>query len=132
MNEKIVRIEESSFKVDGNKYHTYDGYLIITDQQTIKVGIDNGQGCCERWGYVSSEDDVDQFVGASLLDIKLTDQALRTYSADEIPEYETSTMFVDFETDKGVLQLVCYNSHNGYYGHEAVLISRDLNNTEYL
>ena len=30
----------------------------------------------------------------------------------------------------GYLQFVAYNSHNGYYGHEAVLISKQLNYEE--
>lgn len=49
--EKILKIEETSF--DGK-----DGFVITTDQQEIKLGIDNGQCCCENWGYFMSEDDL--------------------------------------------------------------------------
>jgi hypothetical protein len=134
MNEKIIRVEEGSFQAETEyKYNdNFEGYLVVTDKQTIKVGIQSGQSCCEQYGYLASEDDLSKYEGATLLGMKLTDKELRTYTEEEIPEYESSCMFVDFETDKGVLQLVCYNSHNGYYGHSAVLISRDLNNTEYL
>ena len=41
-------------------------------------------------------------------------------------------MFVNVETDKGLLQFVAYNEHNGYYGHEACVISKHLNESEYL
>ncbi len=41
-------------------------------------------------------------------------------------------MFVNLETNVGLLQFVAYNSHNGYYGHDAVLVSKQLNLTEAL
>lgn len=138
MNEKIIRIEEGSWSSNTSSgwKQSYDGFLIVTEEQTIKVGIDNGQNCCESWGYLASQDDLSGFSGAVLLNIKVTDAELRAYTVDELPtksEWEGgSAMFVDFETDRGVFQIVAYNSHNGYYGHEAVVISRDLNYEEYL
>lgn len=136
MKETIVRIEEASWSKPDNRWCGYDGFTIITDQQTIKVGIANGSSCCENWGHLASQDDLSGFAGAELLNIKITDTALRTYTQEELPtqgEYgDGGTMFVDFETSKGVFQIVAYNDHNGYYGHEAVVISRDLNHEEYL
>ena len=41
-------------------------------------------------------------------------------------------MFVDIVTDRGVLQFVAYNIHNGYYGHEAKVISTQLEHNETL
>ena len=41
-------------------------------------------------------------------------------------------MFVNLETSEGLLQFVAYNAHNGYYGHEAVLVSKQLNHEERL
>jgi hypothetical protein len=38
-------------------------------------------------------------------------------------------MFVDIETDRGVLQFVAYNAHNGYYGHKARVQSTQLRHT---
>jgi hypothetical protein len=49
--EKILRIEETTFKTNEKDWSIYEGFQIITDQQTIKVGISNGQSCCESWGY---------------------------------------------------------------------------------
>ena len=121
MNEKIKSIDEvSGFKVD-------DGYEVVTDKQTIRVGIYNGQDCCENWGYVQSEDDLSGMVGADLIDIKLTDTALGNVVAPASEVYEGDVMFVDFITSAGTFQLACYNSHNGYYGHHAVVVSRQLN-----
>ncbi len=35
-------------------------------------------------------------------------------------------MFVNLETNKGTLQFVAYNEHNGHYGHEAKVTCKQL------
>jgi len=122
--EKILKIEETSF--DGK-----DGFVITTDQQEIKLGIDNGQSCCENWGYFMSEDDLSEFVGSNLIAVKVVDTALKKW--DEIEDmYEGDAMFVNIETSNGLLQFVAYNEHNGYYGHEACVISKQVKEECYL
>ena len=131
--EKIISIEEiSNYKSHGvNKFFDsyYDGYKITTDKQEIFVGIDNSQYCCEEWGYCSSLDNFDDFIGADLLTIVSVDTALKTYELDRSRDgYDVldEAMFINFETSKGTFQIVCYNSHNGYYGHDVVVISNQL------
>lgn len=122
--EKILKIEETSF--DGK-----DGFVITTDQQEIKLGIDYDQLCCEKWGYFMSEDDLSEFVGSNLIAVKVVDTALKTW--DEIEDmYEGDAMFVNIETSNGLLQFVAYNEHNGYYGHEACVISKQVKEECYL
>mgnify|MGYP003509049180 FL=1 len=41
--EKILRIEETTFKRTKDDWHSFDGFQIITDLQTIQIGISNGQ-----------------------------------------------------------------------------------------
>ena len=36
-------------------------------------------------------------------------------------------VFVNFDTSAGLFQLVAYNQHNGYYGHEVLVVSNELN-----
>jgi hypothetical protein len=135
--EKILTIREATF---GEQYSGYSGYLIITDKQEIELSISNMQGCCENWGYFMSEDNFDDYIGANLLEISLTDELLneaammregftkRENGKDALRwMYEGGIMFVDLKTDKGVLQFVAYNEHNGYYGHEAKVVSTQLN-----
>jgi hypothetical protein len=123
--EKILRIEETDFKTPNQKYGSYEGYRVVTDTQTILVGISSGQSCCENYGYMTTNDDLKEFEGAELLSIEVVDKSLnvkiieREFSEDE-------AMFVNFNTSKCVMQLVAYNSHNGYYGHDAVLVSKQL------
>ena len=133
MMEKILRIEETIFKTSEKDWSSYEGYQVITDQQTIKVGISSGQSCCESYGYLTTNDNLKEFEGAELLSISIVDAALNNKKIEEL-EYldEGGAMFVNFETSKGLMQLVAYNAHNGYYGHDAVLISKQLNVSESL
>jgi hypothetical protein len=126
--EKILRIEETIFEPD-EKYHSkYAGYQIITDQQTIKIGISEEQCCCESWGYLITNDNIDDFIGSELLNIVRVDTALNNKKIEELECLdEGGAMFINFETTKGLFQIVVYNAHNGYYGHGAVLISKQLN-----
>jgi len=127
--EKIIKIEEDYFKIhDGY----YDGYIITTDQQTIKVGISAEIICCERFGYLTTNDDLQEFEGAELLSIAVVDTSLNSKKIEQVVgdlNYG-DVMFINFETSVGTMQLVAYNSHNGYYGHKAVIISKQLNYSE--
>lgn len=133
--ERILSVKKvENVKVD--KIHDADGYEITTDKQTIKMLIDNGQACCETWGYFMSEDNLESFVGANLHSVTVTDTALNTIVFEEYlsPDDMDSggMMFVNINTDRGMLQFVAYNAHNGYYGHAAYVISDDFNHSEYL
>lgn len=107
-------------------YSSMDGYKVETDQHIFYVLIDNGQSCCESWGYLSSEDDLALFINTNLLEIKLTDTALNQKAVEKSGYYEDSggIQFVDFVTNNGVFQLAVYNAHNGYYGH-GILVAKD-------
>lgn len=131
--ETILRIEATTFKNDKSSWCEFEGFQVITDKQTIKLGIANSQSCCESWGYFMSEDDLSGFIGARLIDVKIVDDALNvTKLKESVSSYgenycECETMFVNFDTDKGLLQFTAYNDHNGYYGHSAVVVSESLN-----
>lgn len=125
--EKILKIEEGSFST-GN----YDGFVITTDKQVIQLGISNGQSCCESWGYFMSQDDFADFIGAELIGVSVTDDLLNVKQLSEIESEDCYTMFVNINTSKGVLQFIAYNSHNGYYGHTARVISNQLKHNEVL
>lgn len=135
MGESILKIEE----IEGSRA----GYSITTTDQIISMTIENEQCCCENWGYFLSEDNVSSFIGTNLLDITITDTALRTYKVNDWTtiysdnptrdmDYGGAVMFVNIHTDKGLLQFVAYNDHNGYYGHEASVVSKQLTENMYL
>ena len=122
IKEKILDIKEVEDRTEfGRKY---DGFEVQTTEQVIFVGISNYQDCCEDWGYVSTVDDVKDYIDAELLNIVIVDENLNT--KDFVESDESAAMFVNFETSKGTFQLTMYNIHNGYYSHDAVLVSRQL------
>jgi len=127
--EKIIRIEETIFKTQEIDWCTFTGYQIITDKQSIKIGISDGQSCCEQWGFFMSDDNLEDYINSELISVEIVDTELKTKIKDMF-EYglnEGDTMFVNFNTSNGVLQFVAYNSHNGYYGHYAIILSEQLN-----
>lgn len=130
MTEKILRIEETSFPDKDRDYISYDGFIIITDKQSIKLGIDNGQSCCENWGYFMTNDDLGEFIGAEVMGVSIVDECLKKEKAPDI--YEGGVMFVNIETSNGTLQFTAFNSHNGYYGHTALVVSEQLVHEERL
>jgi len=139
--EKILNIEEVEnvkFEGDESWYSGYDGFKIVTDCQEIFVVIGNGQACCENWGYFSSNDEVKEFISADLMDVeivdklldvesigqKLRDNGVESYNEEGVIDvYDGDAVFVNFRTSLGVFQLVAYNAHNGYYGHEVLVKS---------
>jgi hypothetical protein len=108
---------------------SYDGYEVVTTGHRYLILIDNGQCCCESWGYLISEDDYKKYIGKELLSVELTDTALNNTVVENSDYYEGSgsgIQFVDFKmTDGSVLQFAVYNDHNGYYGHPIIIAKDD-------
>lgn len=102
------------------------GYIVNTEKHRIQLLIENTQSCCENWGYMTSEDNPSDFVGAQFIDLKIVDDSHKVIDFDDW-EYldEGKAVFINMETDKGVLQFVLYNSHNGYYGHDCRIVVDD-------
>jgi hypothetical protein len=131
--EEIIKIKEASFRISPGHWQTYDGFAIYTDRQTIRIGISSERSCCENFGYFMSEDNFRDFEGSTLLDIEISDTQLRVVNGfDAENMYEGGVMFVNINTSEGLLQFVAYNEHNGYYGHDAVIISEQLTHSEHL
>ena len=133
--EKIVEIKDYEEK---EGYSNVAGFEVLTTDQSIKLYIDNESSCCEKWGYFWCNDNPQDFIGAELCSVSLTDTALneaQMKANDLNPNdkwFEGSVMFVNLETDKGTLQFVAYNKHNGYYGHEAKVQCTQLTHAEKL
>lgn len=131
--EKIISISEAFFKPDVKSYQPYEGWEIHTSKQVIRIGISSGQSCCEQFGCIITNDDTNDFIGATIRNVSITDTALNNKKIDELEYLDSGgAMFVNVETNKGLLQFAAYNNHNGYYGHTAVLISKQLTKSENL
>jgi hypothetical protein len=134
--EVISSIEEVFEQRRGEYCANYDGFHVHTNKQTIKLGIDNDQSCCESWGYFISNDDTNHFVGAEVLGIEIVDTCLNARKFDiEVGTYGLDcggVMYVNIFTSRGTLQFTAYNGHNGYYGHAAFVKCDQLNHEETL
>ena len=125
VNERILELKEIS--EDG-----FDGYRIKTNKRIIEFLISNLQNCCEYWGYISTPDDVSQFIGATLKDIsEIKSSSIRPDNGEDM--YDGETVFLNLETSNGLLQLNVYNEHNGYYAHRIKLsIDGEIQNEDYI
>lgn len=141
--EKILSIKEiedfSFLQVE------YNGYKITTSKADYYLLIANGQHCCESFGYFSTNDNIKEFIGSDLISLKtveldpeqketiLKSRGFGYYYYDDEENYQyvnddTNVQFVNIETSNGLLQLAVYNSHNGYYGHNIVVLKVDEKN----
>jgi hypothetical protein len=130
---KILSIKEI-MNYEIKKGYSFDGYEIITEQERYLILISNMQNCCEDWGYTTTNDDVNDFIGSELIAITFTDTSLNTLNIKKISDYGymhdiVGIKFVNFITSNGMLQLAVYNAHNGFYGHDIKVIK---NNVELL
>lgn len=117
---KIISINETTFKRTTG-FGSYEGFVItLADDRTIQMGISAGQCCCETYGYLTSQDDLTDFIGATFISVAVTDAELKHYDVASV--YDGAAMFINVETSRGCLQFVAYNEHNGYYSHDAVLV----------
>jgi hypothetical protein len=125
---KIIEIKEIyDYKRNPDCWGGYDGYKIKTEQDEYLFLIDNGQNCCENWGYLSTPDELSGYIGADLLSVKrvTVNDCAKNENLKDMMEYEyhpADTMFVNVETSNGLLQFAAYNQHNGYYGHDVILL----------
>jgi hypothetical protein len=124
MSKSKHEIIEKIVKVDNIQL----GYEIHTNKQVITCFIGNVSGCCENWGFITTEDTIQDFIGAKLLGINLIDMDYKTHPLTYDMEYgdEGGFCFVDILTSKGTLQFALYNLHNGYYGHTVEITSNQL------
>ena len=127
MNKEIIKSIEYFQPFEG-EYKGMEGYKIVTDKQEIFILINNSQQCCEEWGYeacsekgiLETQDDLDDYIGAEILDIEIVDTEKDIYKSltDRVYRfYSSNAEFVNIKTSKGKLQFAVYNAHNGYYGH---------------
>lgn len=122
---KIESIKEvDDVKLSNETWAQFTGYEVKTATDTYQVLISNEQSCCEDFGYLTTNDNIQEFIGAELLEVVTTDTSLSGKNFMDGIE-EADCMFVDFKTSKGTLQLVVYNQHNGYYGHDVLLLKNN-------
>lgn len=111
-NEKTVNAVKSALGKVIKRVVLHDDEVLVfefTDGTGLRM-FDDGQSCCEQ-RYMSTDDDLSDFKGTTLLDFELK-VAPNVY--DEYGEHEVQ--FLDVKTSNGVFQMANHNEHNGFYG----------------
>lgn len=113
MKKEIIKSIEYFQPFEG-EYKGMEGYKIVTDKQEILILINNSQQCCEEWGYeacsekgiLETQDDLDDYIGAEILDIEIVDTEKDIYKnlTDRVYRfYSSNAEFVNIKTSKGKL-----------------------------
>ena len=95
----------------GEDYEDYYDALCLTFVDETKIIIfDDGQSCGEE-RYMTTDDDLQYFVGATFLDTEIA-EAPDVEGDSEVHEVQ----FLNIKTSKGVFTMETHNRHNGWYG----------------
>lgn len=125
MKEIIESIRECSDELVKSEMHwsvRYDGFIVKTNKKEYRVLISSKASCCESFGYLQSENDLTDYIGAELIQVNIVDENKKL--VEEVCEWGYDSgdiLFVNFETSEGTFQLAVYNAHNGYYGHSVII-----------
>lgn len=104
------------------KDECFSGYRITTTRQQIKVFVSTYTSCCENAGTALLKPEGLDLLGARVLSVawgRHVKNGLVAESLDTLPEHfdDVQRAVVDVMTDRGLVQLVAFNEHNGYYPH---------------
>jgi len=111
-NEGTVNSIKSSLNKVIEKVELDDEQLFISFIDGSELVIwDGGQSCCES-RYMTTDDNLSDFNGATLLDFELKSVEY----GDDDGWGEHDVQFLDVKTSEGVFTMVNHNEHNGYYG----------------
>ena len=136
--EKILTIKEiSEFKLNEVNNAEYTGYFIETDKTEIFLLVEDGTHCCENFGFMTTENDINEFIGEEIQsEFKITAlrgdeeydtvvKAFKDFNADGYYSDVTEAIFLEFMSKDKTLQFAVYNTHNGYYGHDIRILIKD-------
>lgn len=85
-------------------------HFVFEDDTKIKL-FDDGQSCCEI-RYMRTDDNLEDFIGAELLDAEVADGPSQEGEWGEAHDIQ----FLKIKTSIGVFTMTSHNEHNGYYG----------------
>ena len=149
INEFIKSIEKVSFqKINSTDFF---GFIItLEDNKTIKILQEQVNLCCEQYEIIllspfyeddpniSASQELNQLKGSHVSAVRWGKELHEEYTIqlknktemfykDENEEYYC---YVDLFTDKGLVQVVCFNFHHGNYPHDIYVEWEDFKDLE--
>lgn len=116
LNKKLASLQLSQVKIA--PWPPDELILTFTDGTAIRI-FDDGQSCCES-RYMTTDDDLEYYVGSLFLDITVKEGPTTGDEYDDPHE----TQFLVIKTSLGEFTMVTHNEHNGYYGGFEVCAAR--------
>lgn len=98
----------------------YEGYRIKTEQDNIKFVVDNSKNVGELWGYLSTPEDLKDYIGAEYLGYT-SDSRDKTKVSNNI-ERLSNCQFLNIKTSNGDIDFAVYNACGNFYHKETLLI----------
>lgn len=93
------------------------GMAFLFTDDTAVIFYDGARSCCEH-RFMTTDDDLAPFVGATFMDVALSEK--NTPDGEGQSEWDDGEQhewcFVDFTTSMGVFTSTMHDRHNGYYG----------------
>lgn len=114
------------------------GYKVITTQQEIALQIESETLCFEEWGIylvlndlrighfkdttipplITEEIFSQALIGRQVRKVKWLQQPTDKYTLQRREDTEWGDAIIGIYTDRGILQLVAFCQHNGFYNHK--------------
>lgn len=113
---KTIRAITLAEDEHGNDFTTGMAFLFTDD--TAVIFYDDARSCCEH-RYMTTDDDLAPFVGATFMDVALSEKntpAVEESQSEWDDGEQHEWCFVDFTTSMGVFTSTMHDRHNGYYG----------------
>ena len=112
-------------KIPLHNDNTFCGFYVQTNKQVIKALIDDYNLSHEKFGVLMfTSNKIHNFNGLLLKSIsygKEIDYSLVPYKMTDISLTTCPHIIINLETDKGFIQVVLYNEHDGSYPHHTYI-----------
>ena len=103
--------------------NTFNGFNILTNKQLIKILIDDYNLLYEKSGILMfKSENIQNLIGLTILSISYgTEIDERLVPMPDISLNTHPHIIINIETDKGLIQIVIYNKHDGSCPHHAYI-----------
>lgn len=127
MDDIILQINDTYEETDQDTNETYNGILIKTSKQDIKCLLSySNDGCCEINDVLLQLPEGithEELVGATVSSVMWGTHDDADWSEIHVrDEHDLQSAVIIIETSCGLVKLVAYNEHNGYYPHDVLTV----------
>jgi hypothetical protein len=109
---------------------TWDGVVIFTEKEQIRLLVSNTQSCCERWGFQinDKEKSITDEVKTFLFEHEISQvnwnhtREKKKVSQENEGHYACIDIFIGQKPNATSILVDVYCNHNGYYRHDLLTV----------